>query len=55
VRSRLRAAIFPGEDATGLPDAASVTDAFVELAVPECLRNGDIVTIETRSPAQSRA
>jgi NAD(P)-dependent dehydrogenase (short-subunit alcohol dehydrogenase family) len=45
VRTRLRAAIFPGENATGLPDPDSVTDAFVELAVPECSRNGDIVTL----------
>jgi hypothetical protein len=45
VRTRLRAAIFPGENPAGLPDPGSVTDAFVELAVPECTRNGEIVTL----------
>ena len=45
VRTRLRAAIFPGEDPAGLPAPESVTDAFVELASPECTRNGDIVEI----------
>ena len=45
VRTRLRAAIFPGENPAGLPDPDSVTDAFVELALPECTRNGEIVTI----------
>ena len=44
VRTRLRAAIFPGENPAGLPDPDSVTDAFVELALPECARNGEIVT-----------
>ena len=45
VRTRLRAAIFPGEDPAGLPAPESVTAAFVELAVPECTRNGEIVEI----------
>jgi NAD(P)-dependent dehydrogenase (short-subunit alcohol dehydrogenase family) len=48
VRTRLRAAIFPGENPAGLPEPDSVTDAVVELAVPECGRNGEIVTL---SPA----
>ena len=34
VRTRLRAAIFPGEDPAGLPAPEGVTDAFVELASP---------------------
>ena len=45
VRTRLRAAIFPGEDAAGLPAPDSITEAFVALASPECTRNGDIVEI----------
>ena len=45
VRTRLRAAIFPGEDPAGLPAPEGVTDAFVELASSECTRNGDIVQI----------
>ncbi len=46
VRTRLRARIFPGEDPATLPAPDSVTDAFVELALPECTRNGEIVTPE---------
>jgi len=46
VRTRLRAHIFPGENPAGLPSPESVGDAFLELALPECTRNGDIVTIE---------
>ena len=45
VRTRLRAAIFPGEDPAGLPAPEGVTDAVVELASSECTRNGDIVQI----------
>jgi NAD(P)-dependent dehydrogenase (short-subunit alcohol dehydrogenase family) len=45
VRTRLRAAIFPGENPAGLPTPESITDAFVELASPGCTRNGDIVEI----------
>lgn len=47
VRTRLRAAIFPGEDSAGLPMPESITQAFVELAAAECTRNGDIVEIGT--------
>jgi len=45
VRTRLRAQIFPGEDPTRLPSPESIADAFLELAVPECTRNGEIVSI----------
>lgn len=45
VRTRLRARIFPGEDPATLPPPESVTDAFVDLAVPECCCNGEIVTL----------
>ena len=48
VRTRLRAAIFPGEDPAALPAPESVTDVFVELAAAECTRNGDIVEIGGR-------
>jgi NAD(P)-dependent dehydrogenase (short-subunit alcohol dehydrogenase family) len=44
-RTRLRARAFPGEDPNSLPLPDSVTDAFVDLASPECARNGDIVTV----------
>ena len=45
VRTRLRNRGFPGEDATLLPPPESVTDAFLSLAVPECLRNGELVRV----------
>jgi NAD(P)-dependent dehydrogenase (short-subunit alcohol dehydrogenase family) len=46
VRTRLRARIFPGEDASELPDPATVTEAFVQLALPDCTRNGEIICAE---------
>jgi NAD(P)-dependent dehydrogenase (short-subunit alcohol dehydrogenase family) len=53
VRTRLRAQVFPGEDPMTLPPPESVADAFVQLALPECQRNGEIVNasdvLDTRS------
>ncbi|HVB15221.1 MAG TPA: SDR family NAD(P)-dependent oxidoreductase [Stellaceae bacterium] len=46
VRTRLRARIFPGEDPATVPDPDSVAGAFLELAVPECTSNGEIVTLD---------
>ena len=43
VRTRLRAAIFPGENPAALPAPESLTGAFVDLASTQCTRNGDIV------------
>jgi NAD(P)-dependent dehydrogenase (short-subunit alcohol dehydrogenase family) len=43
VRTRLRARVFPGENPEALPPPDSVAAAFVELARPECERNGEIV------------
>ena len=51
VRTRLRARIFPGENPAALPAPESVADAFLELAVPECTRNGEIVTMQLSGPA----
>jgi NAD(P)-dependent dehydrogenase (short-subunit alcohol dehydrogenase family) len=48
-RTRLRAAIFPGENPAGLPAPETVADAFLDLAVPECTRNGEIVTLAAGS------
>jgi NAD(P)-dependent dehydrogenase (short-subunit alcohol dehydrogenase family) len=45
VRTRLRAQIFPGENPAGLPEPGSVADAFVELALPGCRKNGEIVSL----------
>jgi NAD(P)-dependent dehydrogenase (short-subunit alcohol dehydrogenase family) len=47
LRTRLRAHAFPGEDPNSLPPAESVTDFFVELASPECARNGEVVTVSS--------
>jgi NAD(P)-dependent dehydrogenase (short-subunit alcohol dehydrogenase family) len=55
VRTRLRARIFPGEDPETLPGPQSVADAVLELALPECTSNGDIVTVAPPSPAHSGA
>jgi NAD(P)-dependent dehydrogenase (short-subunit alcohol dehydrogenase family) len=44
-RTRLRARIFPGENPDAVPPPERVADAFLELAVPECTRNGEIVTV----------
>jgi NAD(P)-dependent dehydrogenase (short-subunit alcohol dehydrogenase family) len=44
VRTRLRARAFPGEDPAPLPPPESVADTFLALALPECTRNGEIVT-----------
>jgi len=55
VRTRLRARIFPGENPDAVPPPDSVADAFIELAVAECERNGEIVTVAELLGAQSRA
>ena len=44
VRTRLRARVFPGEDPARLPPPESVSDAFLALALPECARNGEILS-----------
>jgi NAD(P)-dependent dehydrogenase (short-subunit alcohol dehydrogenase family) len=49
LRTRLRARAFPGEDLNSLPSPESITDFFLDLAAPECSRNGDIVTVAPKS------
>jgi NAD(P)-dependent dehydrogenase (short-subunit alcohol dehydrogenase family) len=44
LRTRLRARIFPGENPMTLAPPEGVTDAFLELVLPECTRNGEIVS-----------
>ena len=44
VRTRLRARIFPGENAVGLPSPEGIADIFLPLIVEECSRNGEIVS-----------
>jgi len=55
VRTRLRAQIFPGENPETVPPPETVTDAFIELAMPECERNGETVTAAESFGGQSRA
>jgi NAD(P)-dependent dehydrogenase (short-subunit alcohol dehydrogenase family) len=45
VRTRLRTRAFPGEDPSLLPLPESVADTFLDLAVPECTRNGELVAV----------
>jgi NAD(P)-dependent dehydrogenase (short-subunit alcohol dehydrogenase family) len=44
VRTPLRARAFPGEKPEHLPSPESVADGFLALALPECTRNGELVT-----------
>ena len=47
LRTGLRARAFPGEDPNSLPAPESVTNCFLDLASPECARNGEIVRPST--------
>ena len=49
VRTAMRAAAMPGEDPSTLPDPASITDVFVDLADPACTRNGERLVVEMPS------
>ncbi len=44
MRTGLRAQAFPGEDPATLPDPRTRAEAFVELAAPECTRNGTLIS-----------
>lgn len=48
VRTRLRSRAYLGEDPTRLPPPESVADAFLALAMPECTRNGEVITAASR-------
>jgi NAD(P)-dependent dehydrogenase (short-subunit alcohol dehydrogenase family) len=43
VRTKLRAQAFPGEDPNRHRPPEAITDAFVALASPSCIRHGEIV------------
>ena len=47
VRTRLRSRAFPGEDPTKLPPPDSIANLFLELASPECARNGETIIAPT--------
>lgn len=44
-RTRMRATAFPGEDPESLKPAEAVTDAVLALALPECERHGEVVSL----------
>jgi NAD(P)-dependent dehydrogenase (short-subunit alcohol dehydrogenase family) len=48
VRTRLRARAFPGEDPASLPPPESVAEGFLDLAVPQCTKNGELVRLVGR-------
>src|SRR3546814_18036545 len=43
IRTRMRAAAFPGEDPMTLRTPDDIADLFVELAAPACTKNGAVV------------
>jgi len=45
IRTAMRAKAFPGEDPTELRPPEAVAEAFVELALPACARNGEVVEL----------
>ena len=55
VRTQLRARVFPGENPMTLPPPESVAGAFLQLALPECDRNGEIVNAGDLADTQSQA
>ena len=48
VRTGMRAAAFPGEDPESLPPPEEICDLFIELASPDCQRNGEVVPVVSR-------
>jgi NAD(P)-dependent dehydrogenase (short-subunit alcohol dehydrogenase family) len=54
-RTRLRARVFPGEDPMTLPPPESVAEAFVQLALDDCARNGEVVNASDLDDTRSRA
>jgi Dehydrogenases with different specificities (related to short-chain alcohol dehydrogenases) len=51
-RTGMRAKAFPGEDPQTLPPPEAVAPLFVELASPECTRNGEVVNFREWQAAQ---
>jgi len=43
VRTKMRAAAYPGEDPTTLTPPEAITQAFVDLADPACTKNGETI------------
>jgi NAD(P)-dependent dehydrogenase (short-subunit alcohol dehydrogenase family) len=45
IRTSMRAHAFPGEDPASLRAPEEITNLFVELALPSCSRNGEVVSV----------
>ena len=43
VRTAMRAAAMPGEDPAALLPPEAITDVFVDLSLPRCVRHGAVV------------
>ncbi len=43
VRTAMRAAAMPGEDPAALLPPEAITDVFVDLSLPSCVRHGAVV------------
>ena len=55
-RTQMRAKAFPGEDPMTLPTPEDLVPLFVELASPECQRNGEVINFrEWRAASKSHA
>ena len=46
VRTAMRAKAYPGEDPATLSSPDDITDIFVELAMPDCMRNGETLNAQ---------
>jgi NAD(P)-dependent dehydrogenase (short-subunit alcohol dehydrogenase family) len=46
VRTAMRAKAYPGEDPATLSSPDDITDIFVELAMPHCMRHGEILNAQ---------
>jgi NAD(P)-dependent dehydrogenase (short-subunit alcohol dehydrogenase family) len=55
IRTRLRARVFPGEDPMTLPPPETIAEAFVQLALPDCDRNGEVVNASDLVDTESQA
>lgn len=54
-RTAMRAKAYPGENPETLPAPEEVAPLFIELASPECTRNGEVVSFREWRSAKSRA
>jgi NAD(P)-dependent dehydrogenase (short-subunit alcohol dehydrogenase family) len=55
MRTRLRASAYPGENASQLPEPATVTDAFVALAETACTAHGRLIVAAGGQPGGTEA